>query len=214
MNIRARAAGSGHRRAAVPAGGQLREAPRPATVERYLLALQRTAGNRAVAGLIASYAGGGSGARVSLHGNTQGNYNGGVSKVLDFEVVRAKGCECDDGPCYRASATLRVRYAVTVVIEMPEVPSGLNACQEQRVRNFLRNVLGPHEREHARRIGTYNGTTTRPYSVKACGRDAAREAAQAKAQEMHDSEADKRMKDADALSLAIDPFNRTIDLDC
>ena len=90
----------------------------------------------------------------------------------------------------------------------------LNKCQEGRVRAFLRNVLGPHEQEHARRLRTYNGTTTRPFSATACGRNAVNEAAQTKAQEMHQTESEKRAKDAEDLSLAIDPFVRPIDLDC
>lgn len=179
-----------------------------------LLALQQSFGNRAVSRLVAVYAGGGSAASVSLHGKTSGDYDGGTSKILNFRVLPAKGCECTDGPCFQASATLQVRYSVNVTIEMPDVPSGLLTCQEKRVRDFLRDVLGPHEREHARRIRTYNGVTTRPLAVKACGQEAARDAAQTKAQEMHDTEAEKRMSDADALSLAIDPFDRPIDLNC
>lgn len=179
-----------------------------------LVALQHSVGNREVSRLVAAYAGGGSAASVSLHGKTSGDYDGGVSKVLNFTVVPAQGCECTDGPCYKASATLQVRYSVGVTIDMPDVPSGLSTCQEQRVKDFLRDVLGPHEREHARRIRTYNGVTTRPLAVKACGQEAAKEAAQTKAQEMHDTEAEKRMQDADALSLGIDPFDRPIDLNC
>ena len=50
--------------------------------------------------------------------------------------------------------------------------------------------------------------------MTACGQDAVNAAAQTKAQEMHDLESEQRAKDADALSLAIDPFVRPIDLDC
>ncbi len=178
-----------------------------------MLALQQTAGNRAVARLLE---GGGSGASVSLHGRTHGEYDGGSSTVLGAKVSRARGCECDadDGPCLRATGTLKVSYHVDVVIEMPEVPGGLSRCQEDRVRTFLRTVLGPHEQEHARRLRSYNGTTTRPFSAVGCGKDAVTAAAQDKAQEMHDTEAAQRASDADAHSLAIDPFRRTIDLDC
>ena len=41
------------------------------------------------------------------------------------------------------------------------MPGGLSDCQERRVRDFLRNVLGPHEQEHARLLQTYDGTTSR-----------------------------------------------------
>ena len=219
MAILAKAVASRPGRAKVPAGLQPRcqnsgrvnlSAPKVAD----LIALQRTVGNSAVSQLVAEYSGAGSAAYVSLHGNTRGDYDGGLSQVSPVKVVRAKGYDCPDGPCYSASATLQVTYSVDVTIGMPDVPSGLTDCQEKRVRAFLRDVLGPHEKEHARRIRTYNGVTKRPFSAKGCGQEAAIDAAQAKAQEMHDSEAVKRMQDADGLSLAIDPFNRQIDLDC
>jgi hypothetical protein len=39
---------------------------------------------------------------------------------------------------------------------MSGVPAGLTRCQQRRVREFLRNVLRPHEEDHARRFRTYN----------------------------------------------------------
>jgi hypothetical protein len=196
-------------------GGDGAARPVPTAGLNSLLELQRTAGNRAVAQLVAAYHGGGTAVQVSLHGTTTPDFDGGNSKVLSARVVRAKGCDCvGDEPCYEGSATLQVTYSVKVTIEMPDVPEGLSTCQERRAREFLRNVLGPHEQEHARRLRTYNGTTTRPFAVKACGRDAVHQAAQAKAQEMHETEAEQRAQKADALSQAIDPFQRKIDLDC
>jgi hypothetical protein len=97
---------------------------------------------------------------------------------------------------------------------MPPVPGGLSECQQRRVRAFLRDVLGPHEQEHARRLRTYNGRSRRAFSVKGCGRTGLDSEVQAKLQQMHDDEADARAKAADRLSLAIDPFEREIDLDC
>lgn len=180
-----------------------------------LLGLQEAAGNGAVARLVAAYAGSGSGVSVSLHGRTWGDYDGGTSTVSKVKAVKAKGCDCTgDEPCYQVSGVLKVDYHVDVTIEMPEMPDGLSACQQKRVQDFLSNVLGPHEREHARRIRAYNGTTVRPFVAKDCGRDAAMTAAQAKAQEMHDTEAAQRSADADKSSLSIDPFDKTIDLDC
>lgn len=178
-----------------------------------LLGLQQASGNGAVAQLLASYDGGAT--NVSLHGRTWGNFDGGTSNVSKVKARRASGCECTgDDPCYEVTGVLAVTYRVDVTIEMPEVPSGLTPCQERRVREFLRDVLGPHEQEHARRLRAYNGTTVRPFSAKDCGRDGAMTAAQLKAQELHDAEAAQRAADADASSLAIDPFQRTIDLDC
>ena len=78
------------------------------------------------------------------------------------------------------------------------------------MRAFLQNVLGPHEREHARRFHTYDGTTRHAIDFTGCGTDALN----AHLQEIHDTEEEKRHTDADALSAAIDPFNRAVDLDC
>ena len=149
---------------------------------------------------------------MSLHGDTTAEYDGGTSKWTPKSVKRAKTCtECpDDDPCVRAVGTFTVTYHTEVTIRMPDVPDGLTECQQQRVRTFLRDVLGPHEREHARRFRTYNGTTTHPIDFTGCGTSALQE----HLQEIHDNEEAKRHADAEALSAAIDPFNRPIDLDC
>jgi len=97
-----------------------------------------------------------------------------------------------------------------VTISMPDVPGGLTACQERRVRAFLRDVLRPHENDHARRLRTYDGTTRRAFDLTGCGQAAVQE----KLQEMHDTEAADRAAKADAKSAEIDPFIREIDLDC
>ncbi|MEU0094969.1 hypothetical protein [Kribbella sp. NPDC006257] len=175
-----------------------------------VIALQQTAGNRAV-----SIALRGGPVNVSLHGETKGNYDGGTSVVSKPKIVRAKGCDCpDEDPCLRATGTIAVTYHVDVDIRMPSVPDGLNECQEQRVRAFLRDVLGPHEQDHARRLRTYNGTTRRAYSITGCGKTGLEAELSTKLQEMHDTEAADRASKADDNSAAIDPFTRTIDLDC
>jgi hypothetical protein len=150
-----------------------------------------------------------------LHGETKGNYDGGTSVVGKPKIVRAKGCDCpDEDPCLRASGTIAVKYHVDVDIRMPPVPDGLNECQERRVRSFLRDVLEPHEQEHARRLRTYNGTTRRAYSITGCGKAGLEIEMSTKLQEMHDTEAADRAAKADDLSAAIDPFVRPIDLNC
>jgi hypothetical protein len=180
-----------------------------------MLDLQRAVGNRAVAAMIATYAGNGGGNSIRLHGETSGNYDGGSTKVLDRKIRRAKGCDCPaEDPCLRGTGVLQVTYHVDVTTVMPDVPDGLNACQQRRVRDFLRNVLGPHEQEHARRIRTYNGVTKRPFDVTGCGRSGLDTEVIGKLQQMHDDEANARADAADKLSLAIDPFEKKIDLNC
>jgi hypothetical protein len=180
-----------------------------------LLDLQRLSGNRAVSVLMSVLDGNGNTPSIRLHGQTSGTYDGGTSSVLNRRVRRARDCDCpDESPCLTATGTLRVSYHVDVTIVMPEVPGGLTPCQERRVRDFLRHVLGPHEREHARRLRTYDGTTDRPFTVTACGQQALTDDVNSTLQQMHDDEANQRATDADASSASIDPFERDIDLDC
>jgi hypothetical protein len=175
-----------------------------------LVELQQTVGNRAVTVALR-----GGPANVSLHGETSGTYDGGTSVVGKPKVAPAKGCDCpEEDPCLRATGTIAVTYHVDVTIGMPSMPGGLSECQQGRVRAFLRDVLGPHEQEHARRLRTYNGTTRRTYSITGCGRAGLESAMSSQLQQMHDDEAAARATASDQLSAAIDPFNRPIDLDC
>jgi len=179
------------------------------------LDLQQTYGNRAVSLLMRTYDGNGNGPNISLHGQTTPSYDGGTSKILNPQVKRARGCDCPvEEPCMTGTGTLQVTYKVDVTIVMPGVPGGLTACQERRVRTFLTDVLGPHEQDHARRLRSYDGTTRRPFTVTACGRQQLDTDVQGKVQQMHDDEHNQRATDADAKSAAIDPFQRKIDLDC
>jgi hypothetical protein len=180
-----------------------------------LFDLQRLAGNRAVAQLMRTFDGNGKSGSITLHGQAEPFFDGGNAKVLNAQVKRKKGCDCpQDEPCMTGSGTLKVTYKVDVTITMPDVPGGLTACQERRVRDFLRNVLGPHEQDHATRLRSYDGTTSRAFSVTACGRSALDEAVNTKIQQMQTDEHDQRSADAEKKSAAIDPFNRPIDLNC
>jgi hypothetical protein len=219
--VRAHATVGQGRRSAAKAAARRRHAPRgdavvlgdSASRAASLIDLQRAAGNRAVAQLVRTFDGNGRSGSLKLHGQTEPFFDGGTAKVLNPKIGRKKGCDCpQDEPCMSGSGTLQVVYKVDVTITMPAVPGGLSDCQERRVRDFLRNVLGPHEQEHARRLRTYNGTTSRPFTVSACGRAALDEAVNTKIQQMQNDEHDQRSADAEKKSAAIDPFDRTIDL--
>jgi hypothetical protein len=190
----------------------------PSDRARLMAGLQRTVGNAAVRQLLtepprstATVHGGGP-TSVSLHGDTTGAFDGGTSKWTAKSMKRAKSCtDCpDDNPCLHAVGSFTVTYHVDVTIRMPDMPDGLNECQQGRARAFLREVLGPHEREHARRFHTYDGTTMHRIDFTGCGTSALNE----HLQEIHDKEEAKRHSDAEALSAAIDPFNRPINLNC
>ncbi len=183
--------------------------------EHLMTALQRTVGNaaaRRLATVTPRQRTVHDGGNVTLHGDTTADFDGGTSQWAPSSVRRANTCvECPEGnPCLHAVGTFSVTYHADVTIRMPDMPDGLTPCQQRRVRSFLRDVLGPHEREHARRFHTYNGTRAHRIDFTGCGR----EALQAHLQQIHDDEETKRHADADSLSAAIDPFNRPIDLDC
>jgi hypothetical protein len=222
-SVPARSAAARSKVARVPVRAELPRLLRdasPGTRAQLLHSLQRIAGNSAVQQLIATVgqpgqtvaAGGGTGASVSLHGDTTSDYDGGTSHWAPRSMRRAASCtDCpDDQPCLHAVGTFSVTYRANVTIRMPDMPDGLSDCQQRRVRAFLHDVLAPHEREHARRFHTYDGTTRHPIDFTGCGTDALN----AHLQEIHDTEEQQRHSDADALSAAIDPFNRTVDLDC
>lgn len=99
---------------------------------------------------------------------------------------------------------------MTVRIGMPGVPSGLTPCQQRWVREFLRDVLRPHEKDHARRFRTYNGRTVIPLDLTGCGSAELR----AQVTAIHDPETIQRQATPDALSIEIDLFTREVDLDC
>ena len=189
-----------------------------------VIAVQRTAGNAAVhhalgigellpvavSGKPSRWsAGGGS---FSVHGVTDANFDGGTGKMLNQKATPSKNCtDCPEGQCMHVTGTLQVTYHVDVTVTMPDVPDGLNACEEGKVRRFINTTLRDHENDHVRRFKTYNGTKNIPINITACGEGDATDQVQA----IHDADEQKRQSDAQALSDAIDPFTKSIDLsDC
>lgn len=189
-----------------------------------ILSLQRTVGNAAVhhalgIGLIEPITVYGNSSTVSspggvfsVHGKTDATFDGGTGKMVNQKASPSKTCtDCPEGQCMHVTGTLQVTYHVDVTVTMPDVPDGLNACEEAKVRQFINTTLRDHENDHVRRFKTYNGTKNIPVNITACGQDDATSQVQA----MHDADEQKRQSDAQALSDAIDPFTKSIDLsDC
>jgi hypothetical protein len=186
-----------------------------------VLALQKTAGNAAVQKAFGTgqllpilvrgqpsirSAGGGF---FTVHGKTDGTFDGGTGKMVNQKATPSKTCtDCPEGQCKHVTGTLMVTYHVDVTVTMPDVPDGLNACEEAKVRQFINTTLRQHENEHVRRFQTYNGTKAIPINITACGESDATD----KVQALHDADEQKRQSDAQALSDAIDPFTKSIDL--
>jgi hypothetical protein len=148
---------------------------------------------------------------LSLHGQTNASFDGGTGKVAN-QVVSKGTCDCGKGnQCFHVTGTLVTKYSVSVTITMPPMPSGLTACEQGKVQDFLKNVLTPHEQDHKTRFMTYNGETRNPVDVTGCSQ----EDVQSKVQAIQDAEEAPRQAAARALSAAIDPFMRTVDCsDC
>ena len=189
-----------------------------------VMGLQSTAGNAAVQHALGALvvrpdslrgkatrvtAGGGS---FSVHGKTDATFDGGTGKMVNQKAAPSKTCtDCPEGQCTHVTGTLALKYHVDVQVTMPDVPDGLSACEEAKVRQFINTTLRAHENEHVRRFETYNGAKNIPINITACGEDDATTQVQA----IHDADEQKRQSDAQALSDAIDPFTKSIDLsDC
>lgn len=145
----------------------------------------------------------------TLHGKTNAKYNGGPWTIQGQKATKSDECgDCGAGQqCLHVTGNKVASYTAAVTIVMPPMPSGLNACEQKIVKDFLKNVLLPHEKEHEKRFKTYNGTTRVPVDVTGCGQDGVKSAIDA----IHDPEAQQREDAANALSAAIDPFTVTVD---
>jgi len=178
-----------------------------------LTTLQRAAGNAAVQGALevnnAPSNARGRGGAFSVHGQTDATFDGGTGKMVNQKVKKSDKCEdCPEGECVKVRGTLVVTYHVDVTVTMPDVPDGLNDCEEPKVRQFINTTLRAHENEHVRRFKTYNGKKSIPIKITGCGESDIESQVQAK----HDADEQKRQADAQALSDAIDPFTKSIDL--
>ena len=149
-----------------------------------------------------------------LHGKTDGKFDGGKKVIEKRKISRAAGCDCTAGSrCLKATGTLAVTYKVKVTIRMPGMPAGLSKCEQDLVKAFLRNKLGPHENEHKRRFETYNGTTRQPIEALGCGQADAKSSLDIEAERVHTDEAAAREKAAKEFSDKIDPFFGDVDFD-
>ncbi len=152
------------------------------------------------------------GGPFSVHGQADATFDGGTGKMVNQKATKSKACtDCAEGECMHVTGTLMVTYHVDVAVTMPDVPDGLNACEEAKVRQFINTTLRNHENDHVRRFKTYNGTKAIPVNLTGCGESDVT----SQVQTLHDTDEQKRQADAQALSDAIDPFTKSIDLsDC
>ncbi|HXS36554.1 MAG TPA: DUF4157 domain-containing protein [Flavipsychrobacter sp.] len=152
------------------------------------------------------------GTSVNVQGHTDANYDHGNFSTANMHTTRATGCgDCGDRPCVTATGILVSVFQVSPSVTLPSVPSNLTPCQQQRVQDFITNVLSPHEQQHVNAFNTYNGTVRTPFTFTGCQTE---DALNAFVQPIHDAIDLRRTTAANALSNALDPFNGTIDINC
>jgi hypothetical protein len=149
---------------------------------------------------------------VRLEGRTDADFNGGdfhTEKGRTRPATACAGCTADD--CIRATGTLVIDFRAPTRVTVPSVADfpNLTPCQVRRVRAAIDNVLKPHEQQHVRAFGRYDGTVTRPFDLTLC-----RDAFDARIQAMVDAIEAPRRKAAQDASDALDPFFFDVDIDC
>jgi hypothetical protein len=147
---------------------------------------------------------------VSLRGRTDASFSSSF-RTRRVRTTAATGCEGCDGECVHVTGTLVSTFRVRTTVTLPSVNDfpDLSACQRQRVRDGINNVLRPHEHEHVTAFRTYNGTVSTPFDFTLC-----RGELDPQVQALHDSIEAPRQAAAQAESDALDPFEFEVDLDC
>jgi len=148
---------------------------------------------------------------VTLRGRTDATFSNSF-RTLNVHTSAATGCDnCADSECVHVTGTLESTFRVTTRVTLPSVSDfpDLTACQRQRVRDGITNVLAPHEQQHVAAFRTYNGTVRTPFDLTICRSDF-----DARIQDLHDSVESPRQSAAQAASDALDPFEFEVDLDC
>jgi hypothetical protein len=167
-----------------------------------VIALQRTAGNTAVARLldgagepedpeheepialppgmtfhrepeeVVAYAAG-----PRLEGKTTATFDSiGHFDPDPPKAKAAKGCTCTGGTCMQITGSFVVDYDSKPVVTLPDIPDNLTDCQRKNAQKFIREVLAPHEQQHVRAFrSNFDGTTKRKFDHKVCSVDELKE---------------------------------------
>jgi hypothetical protein len=148
---------------------------------------------------------------LTLRGRTDATFSSSF-RTLNVRTTPGKGCDgCSGADCVHVTGTLESTFRVATQVTLPSVADfpDLTACQRQRVRDAITNVLAPHEQQHVTAFRTYNGVTRTPFDITLC-----RTNFDARIQGMHDTAESTRQASAQAASDALDPFEFEVDLDC
>jgi hypothetical protein len=155
---------------------------------------------------------------IDEQGVTNANYNKPGFTTKDEKATPAtppKGVKPEDD-LVDVTAKAVVTFKVTVTISLPNVPSGLTACQAKRVKDAIDNKLAPHEKQHEAAMKQYDGVYEETFTLTQIKRSAVTAELTAKAKEIADAQQPMRQKAAQDASDALDqpPFVVNVDLNC
>ena len=155
---------------------------------------------------------------VTLKGLTTADFaNASVAgNTTNTKGVASTGCDgCSDSdPCAQFTATLVTTYSVPISIDLPDLDSmNLNECEYKQCEHWIKTVLEPHEKKHEAAFQAYNGSTSRPVSIKCCNSQGPAKMKE-KIDEMVKEEEEKRRTSAKAKSAKLDPFNFDFEMKC
>ncbi len=205
-----------------PRSGLLAATTDAAGRAREALAVQATAGNRAVqraivdAGVAVGY-GTCSTPDLACSAKANRSFDSGVNPG-----TTKKSKDNDGNVVYVATATASAAFKTAVEIHLAQVPDGLSACAAGKLKRLVDTKLAAHEQDHKRRFLTtdpahsYIGRWSKKVTAASDDRATAESEAMAKGQTALDDEAAAREQRNDAYAIdAIDPFSVSADIsDC
>lgn len=150
------------------------------------------------------------GRTLSLEGKTNAKFSS--TSTLKSKGKAAGGCEdCKPPACVHVTGTLVLDFTVATSVTLPKASDfpGLTACERQKVRDAIKNVIAPHEQEHVTAFHTYDGRVSEPFDATLCQKDL-KPTVESRLQTTQT----QRQAKAQALSDALDPFNFEVDLTC
>ena len=135
---------------------------------------------------------------VTVEGHTDANY--GHTYTAPGRSAPGTGCNgCTGGECVTNTGTVISVFTANPQITLPDVPSGLNACEQEAVQNFINTTLRRHEQQHVAAFNTYRGTVRTPYTFRGCAGGV-----DAHTRQIHDNIESARRARSDAASAALD----------
>lgn len=188
--------------------------------ERDATALQRLAGNRAVAAAIAigddTATGQGTCSTPELTCTARAERE--HSKNIQIGPPK-KTRDRENNTIYKATGTVASRFKTNVLIDLATVPDGLSECASKKVATLIRTKLKPHEEDHKARFLTQNAkySYVGPFSKSISDTSDDPATAQTNVHDQLEAALDvevaKRIERNDDYAInAIDPFHVTTDI--